>query len=176
MKVRDILIIVVVLILIVVGFCIYKMNNPNKEADGKNVKQENFVIKGNTIDVPEAEIEIPESEYGRSVDKVTLEVDKDTVTKNGAKLIITDKNETSYFWGSGFKLQVKNGDKWEDVPLLKTVTFDSNGYNLDENFQAIEEIDWTEAYGEVDAGTYRIIKPLYDNGYLELYSNDFIID
>ncbi len=176
MKVRDILIIVVVVILIIAGFCVYKINSSKEVIENNNTEQENFVLEGNAIDVPEVEREIPESEYGRNINKVNLEVDIGSLTRTGTKLIITDTNETAYFWGPGFKLQVKNNDKWEDVPLLTTVAFDSNKYELDENSQTIEEIDWTEAYGELGAGTYRIVKPQNDNGYLELYSNEFIFE
>lgn len=177
MKVRNILIILVVLIIIVAGVFVYKMNSNKQVDDNGNVEQENFVLEGNRVDVPEVEREIPESEYGRSIDKVNLEVDIGTLTRTSTKLIITDTNETPYFWGNGFKLQAKSGeDKWEDLPLLKTVSFDSNKYQLDENSQTIEEIDWTEVYGELGAGTYRIVKPQNDNGYLELYSNEFIFE
>ncbi len=176
MKVRDILIIVVVLILIIAGFFVYKMNS-NKEENENTVGQEDFVLEGNRVSTPEVEREIPESEYGRSIDKVTLEVDIGTLTRTGTKLIITDTNDTNYFWGPEYKLQLKNAeDKWEDVPLLRTINFDSERYQLDENHQTVEEINWTEDYGELGAGTYRIVKPQNDNGYLELYSNEFIFE
>ena len=35
--------------------------------------------------------------------------------------------------------------------------------------------DFEKYYGILKRGIYRIVKPVYDNGYIDLYSNEFEI-
>ena len=164
MKVRDILIIAVVLILIIGGVFVYKNINI-KENEVNNIEEN-----------ANAGREIPQSKYDRTVEKVSLKVDETTISNTGVTIEITDTNETKYGWGEPYRLEVKQGDKWEDVMPLKDIEFTSIGYELDEKNKTKQEINWKEGYGELSSGTYRIVKPLYDNGYLEVFSNEFVID
>ena len=111
----------------------------------------------------------------RDKEKVTIEVLMDTVTRNGATIVITDKNENPYGWGKSYKLQQKIADEWYDMAPQTEMIFEEIAYILDENGQFKQDIDWTRFYGELGNGTFRIVKDTYDNGYIDFYSNEFEI-
>lgn len=167
MKVRDILIIIVVLILIIGGVFVYKAKSSKNNSLGENAVD-------NIEENAKSGREIPQSSANRTVANVSLVIDENTVSSTGVTIIITDVNETQYGWGEPYRLQVKKEGKWEDVEPLHDIDFTSIGYVLDEEGKTKQEIDWKEDYGEIASGTYRIVKPLYDNGYLEVYSNEFV--
>ena len=112
----------------------------------------------------------------RDKEKVTIEVLMDTVTRNGATVVITDKNENPYGWGKSYKLQQKIADEWYNMAPQSEMIFEEIAYILDENGQFKQDIDWTRFYGELGNGTFRIVKDTYDNGYIEFYSNEFVIE
>lgn len=111
----------------------------------------------------------------RNKEEVTIEVLMDTVTRNGATIVITDKNEKQYGWGKSYKLQQKIADEWYNMAPQTEMIFEEIAYILDENGQFTENIDWTRFYGELGNGSFRIVKDTYDNGYIDFYSNEFEI-
>ncbi len=113
--------------------------------------------------------------YNRKPELVTLEVDKDTLSKVGVTLVITDNNEISYGWGEGYIIQKKTNNEWIDLNSNEPMMFNALAYNLDENNQWKYKIDWSKYYGKLENGIYRIKKSVYDNGYIDLYSNEFEI-
>ena len=113
--------------------------------------------------------------YSRKPELVTLEVDTDTLSKIGVTLIITDNNETSYGWGKDYEVQKKENNNWINLEPSKPMIVQDIGYMLDENNQCKQNIDWSHYYGKLENGTYRIKKKVYDNKYIDLYSNEFEI-
>ncbi|MBO5180064.1 MAG: hypothetical protein J6B87_06960 [Clostridia bacterium] len=111
----------------------------------------------------------------RNKEKVSVEVLLDTVTRNGATIVITDKNENPYGWGKSYKLQQKIADGWYNMAPQSEMIFEEIAYILDENGQFKQDIDWTRFYGELGNGTFRIVKDTYDNKYIDFYSNEFEI-
>lgn len=114
-------------------------------------------------------------DFNRDNEKVKIEVLTDTVTRNGATVIITDKNENPYGWGKSYKLQQKIADEWYNMAPHTEMIFEEIGYILNSNGQYTENIDWTRFYGELGNGTFRIVKDTYDKGYINFYSNEFVI-
>jgi hypothetical protein len=113
--------------------------------------------------------------YSRKPELVTLEVDTDTLSKIGVTLIITDNNETSYGWGKDYEVQKKENNNWINLEPSEPMIVQDIGYMLDENNQCKQNIDWSHYYGKLENGTYRIKKKVYDNKYIDLYSNEFEI-
>ena len=113
--------------------------------------------------------------FNRDKERVTIEVLMDTVTRNGATVVITDKNENPYGWGKSYKLQEKIADEWYNMAPHTEMIFEEIGYILNSNGQYTEYIDWTRFYGELGNGTFRIVKDTYDKGYMYFYSNEFEI-
>lgn len=109
------------------------------------------------------------------INKVKIEVLKNTVTNTYAEILITDNNENNGGWGKSYRIQKKENNKWIDLKPIQNLGFKEIAFLLDENNQLKQKIDWKEFYGELDKGTYRIVKPIYNNGYIDLYSDEFEI-
>ena len=121
------------------------------------------------------ETKIEEIDFNRKKEKVIIEILMDTVTRNGATIVITDKNETPYGWGKSYKLQQKIADEWYNMAPQTEMIFEEIAYIPDENGQINQNIEWTRFYGELGNGTFRIVKDTYDKVYINFYSNEFEI-
>ncbi len=112
----------------------------------------------------------------RSIENVNVEVISNTITRNGATVIITDNNETSFSWNKEiYKIERKYNDVWKELNNTRKEGYDILllGYVRDENNQYKFEIDWTEIYGTLSDGIYRIVEISAENEIA--YSNEFEI-
>ena len=129
------------------------------------------VADGNEVKLPVNEIE-----YNRDRENVTIEVLEDTITNESLKILITDNNEYQYGWGVEFRVQQKIDEKWEDLKYVSDdLSWIEIAYVLNEDNQLTQTLNIEKYYGRLSKGTYRIVKPVYDNGYIDLYSNEFEI-
>lgn len=107
---------------------------------------------------------------------VNLEVVENSITDTNLTIIITDNSDKKYGWGASFRIQKLTDNVWEDLNPIRDLTFVAIGYNLDENNQIAQDIDFSKYYGKLGAGRYRLVKSVYDNEeYIDFYSNDFEI-
>ena len=108
--------------------------------------------------------------------KVSIKIKEGTLTNEGATIVITDKNDAPISWGVDFLVEVKKDDKWELAPQKAQVMWIEIAMMPNEN--GITEINckWTEMYGKLESGTYRIVKNYYSQQYDKVYSEPFIID
>lgn len=109
------------------------------------------------------------------IDKVKIEILKDTITNSSVEILITDNNENNGGWGKSYRIQKKENGKWNDLKPIQDLVFEEIAFLLDENNQLKQKINWKKFYGELEKGTYRIVKPIYNNGYIDLYSDEFEI-
>lgn len=129
------------------------------------------VADKNEIGIPADSIE-----FNRSPENVTIEVIKDTISSTGLTIRITDNNEDTYGWGVEFRVQEKVNGEWKDLGYLSNdLSWIEIAYELGEDKQLDLKLDIEEYYGELPNGIYRIVKPVYDKGYIDLYSNEFEI-
>lgn len=109
-------------------------------------------------------------------ENVTIEILKDTITNTSVEILITDNNEDQYGWGKSYRIQNKENGKWNDLKTIQDLGFEEIVFKLDENNQLKQKINWERFYGELEKGTYRIVKPQWSNNeYIDLYSNEFEI-
>ena len=121
-------------------------------------------------------IKASDLEFNRSPENVKIEVLENTITLDSARILITDNNEDSYGWGESFSLERKENGQWQKLKMLSDdLAFNCLGYCLDENNQLIMKVDYGKYYGTLENGIYRIVKPVYDKGYINLHSNEFEI-
>lgn len=116
----------------------------------------------------------------RSVENVKVEIVEETVTANGLTVVITDNNDISYTWDPDFyKIEQKINNTWQEVSPNKPLESILIGYNRNENNQFKFKINWTQYYGTLENGTYRVVEiPIPFNGeteYVYAYSNEFEI-
>ena len=112
----------------------------------------------------------------RKPENVTIEVLKDTITNKTAEILITDNNKEQYGWGVEFRVQQKVNGEWKELEYKSDdLSWIEIAYALDKNNQVKMKINFEKYYGTLENGTYRIVKPVYDNRYIDLYSNEFEI-
>lgn len=114
-------------------------------------------------------------EFDTSPDNVSITVIENTITNTSAEILIKDTNEISYEWGESFRLQEKSNNTWNDATPIKDLNFVAIAHNLDYNHELVLKINYGDYYGTLKNGTYRIVKTVYNNKYIDIYSNEFII-
>ena len=115
-------------------------------------------------------------EFNRSPENVTIEVDNTTVSPESVSITITDNNEEPYGWGVEFKVQQKVNEEWVELQYIyDDSTWIDIAYEVNEDNQLTLKLDIEQYYGKLSNGIYRIVKPVYDNGYIDIYSNEFEI-
>lgn len=129
------------------------------------------VANGDEVGIPADSLE-----FNRNIENVTIEVLKDTITNKSLEILITDNNEDKYGWGVEFRVQEKINGEWEDLKYVSDdLSWIEIAYELNKNNQLTQKLDIEKYYGELPNGTYRIVKQVYDNEYIDIYSNEFEI-
>ena len=92
----------------------------------------------------------------RSVDKVSLQIKEGTLTKEGATIVITDRNDYTYSYGEDYTIQKLENGEWKD---LRSANYNINdiAHLTTENGQVIMELNWKDRYGELKKGKYRVV-------------------
>lgn len=107
-----------------------------------------FTIDNNTPDGEPKESKINE--------EISMTIKEGTLTPSGATVVITDKveRETGVI-NDYYFLAKQNGEKWEELEVKKR----PNTVNLAFEKEQVreKEIDWSEKYGDLPAGTYRLV-------------------
>lgn len=100
--------------------------------------------------------------------KVSITIKSDTLTPDGAVIIITDTNVSPYSWTPIYRLQQKIDGKWEDMELKnpENAIFAEIEYN-NRTGTMEQSLVWGNKYGSLGTGTYRIVK---EAGGIEFYA------
>ena len=115
-------------------------------------------------------------EFNRSPENVTIKVDDGTISPESVSITITDNNGEPYGWGVEFRVQKKVNEEWVELQYVSDdLTWIDIAYEVNEDNQLTLKLDIEQYYGKLSNGIYRIVKPVYDNGYIDIYSNEFEI-
>ena len=102
-------------------------------------------------------------------DNVELIVLKDTI--EATNMVVELKNNTSYNLGYGLDYRIeKRSDKgWTNIEANSNSSTMAVGYTLSARKSVQKKIDWSNKYGALEKGNYRIIKKIHleqdNNGY-----------
>ena len=173
-KSKKIIIGILIVLIIVVGIVVaYKII----EKSVTNRADFNFAVENisstpvNTIDNGQNDTEL-----NRNTNNVTIEVDNTTISPESVTIIITDNNTEHFAWGIEFRVQKKVNEQWEDLEYVSDdLSWIDIAYGVNEDNQLTLKLDIEKYYGKLSNGIYRIVKPVYDNGYIDIYSNEFEI-
>jgi hypothetical protein len=113
------------------------------------------------------------------VDGVTMIIKKGTLTKTGATVIIIDTNKHKHYYGAEYRIDVKNNDSWKEVEKIGPAHFTAIAYLVDKNNKLELKQEWSNIYGELSEGEYRIVKDVCVNeGCIEKkeFSTQFTIE
>ena len=112
----------------------------------------------------------------RNPNNVIIKVDNTTIKPESVSITITDNNENQYGWGVEFRVQEKVNGEWKNLNYISgNLSWIDIAYQLNEDKQLTQKLDIEKYYGKLSNGIYRIVKPVYDEGYIDIYSNEFEI-
>lgn len=93
------------------------------------------------------------------------------ISTTGATIIIKDANPEPYTYGEWYKIEKEEDGKWYDVETIgEDYSFNDIAYIVDDNNEVKFTINWESLYGQLDTGSYRIIKQI-NNKYIAIPFN-----
>lgn len=168
--ITGILIVLIIIIGIVIAYKIIEKSVTNRENFDFTVEN----ITSNPVDTVNHEQK--DTESARSPNNVIIKVGSNTINPESVSITITDNNKDHYGWGVEFRVQEKVNGEWKDLKYISDdLSWIDIAYELNEDNQLTQKLDIEKFYGKLSNGIYRIVKPVYDNGYIDIYSNEFEI-
>ena len=150
----------------------------NSTTSNKVVSTEPYIPDGMPVADPNdnSGVQAPDMEFNRSPENVSIKVIPNTACDTSVQILITDNNEDKYGWGVAFSIQEKENGEWRDLEYISDeVAWIAIAYNLNENNQLVQKVDIEKYYGKLDKGIYRVVKTIYDNENVDIYSDEFEI-
>lgn len=146
-----------IIIVLVIIFAIVFINDRKEIALYKDiVKSDDNLMESysTTIQTLRRKLE----KYTTSDENVLIEVLEHSIKDSGITVLIKDKNSIPYEWKEEYYLETKVKDEWKSVEKIENAnSFNMESYVLDTNGEVEREIDWSNIYGQLSAGTYRIL-------------------
>ena len=102
---------------------------------------------------------------------VTLSIKEGTLTNTGATILLKNNSDKSYSYGNPYVLEIKKDGKWHHINVELYFTMPAYGIKPGETKEI--ELNWKGSYGELEKGTYRIIKGIdyeYEENKYETFS------
>lgn len=81
------------------------------------------------------------------------------ITPTGATAILTDLSGKDNLYNECYSVEKYEDGKWKNI-AEESNTCHLIGIHLNDNNQVIFNLDWTDRYGALEAGKYRIVKIL----------------
>lgn len=169
-RIISIIIIVITISFILDLVCIYTINKPLFAIKNKD-DSVNQIYKGLVYDtyichehsVPQ--IKLKGTKYtcayinNIETELKNVSISISDISLTGATITIKDTNKNPYTYGSWYKLEKETNGKWYEVKAITdNYGFNEIGYIPDKNHEVKFIIDWSELYGELPLGHYRILK------------------
>ena len=108
---------------------------------------------------------------------IKIEVIEDSITRESAKIKITDTDDNKYLWSNQYHLLKKENNEWTKVEIKNLVGISLNMYTTDDNNELEMVVNYGMPYGPLEDGLYIIVKPVSVNynELVDIYSNEFEI-
>lgn len=113
--------------------------------------------------------------YNRK-NNITMRIKKGTLTNIGATIIITNRDQQAYMYNTDFEIYKKEKNKWKEVELkggkqhaVDTIAMSSKDKTIELN------VDWSDLYGRLEKGKYKLIKKNEVEGKEKTFSVKFTI-
>lgn len=156
-KVIILLCIILAIIIIIVGILYFKNN-------GLSFLNSNI----------ENDVNIEENGDVENASDISMVIKDGTLTPSGATVVLTN----SYGYDRWFRIDKEENGEWKETETINdNYSFTAEGYLTNGNSEVEIPIDWTDLYGTLENGKYRIVKRVFNNLNKEEYvSVEFIID
>lgn len=154
-KVIILLCIILAIIIIIVGILYFKNN-------GLSFLNSNI----------ENNVNIEENVENAS--SISMVIKDGTLTPSGATVVLTN----SYGYDRWYRIDKEENGEWKEAETINdNYSFTAEAYLTNGNSEVEIPIDWTDLYGTLENGKYRIVKRVFNNLNKEEYvSVEFIID
>lgn len=161
------------------GVSIYSINFENGENYGLEIFDDNcHITYGNTEAVltKEDSQKLKEILDKYTLKNVTMDVKDGSLTRNGVTVIITDTNKEHYSYGEWYRIDKFEVDGWQELePITDDYAFTDIAWLIGEDNTLEDKVDWSDLYGELEDGRYRLVKRIYDGGAYKYFSTDFYL-
>ena len=156
-KVIILLCIILAIIIIIVGLLYFKNN-------GLSFLNSNI----------ENDVNIEENGDVENASDISMVIKDGTLTPSGATVVLTN----SYGYDRWFRIDKEENGEWKETETINdNYRFTAEPYLTNGNSEVEIPIDWTDLYGTLENGKYRIVKRVFNNLNKEEYvSVEFIID
>lgn len=168
-----IIIFCLVLIISIGGFSMINKEK-NNNTDNTIKQSDNITSNENTlIEEPKDNIQNDKNnvnENKRSVENVKMIIKDGTLTSSKATIIITDKNQKPFIYNEWYRIEKRENEEWKEVSIINSNhSFISIAYNIDNTGKIEKNVDWSELYGSLEKGVYRLVKNVYDDEGEEIF-------
>ena len=116
-------------------------------------------------------------ENNSDLEKVIMKVDSITIKPTSISIIIINNNDNEIGYGEEYKIQKNINGEWEYLDYLPNTVWNDIAYIIKANSQTTKKLNLENTYGELEKGTYRVIKTVFfENGKkTDIYSTEFEI-
>lgn len=102
---------------------------------------------------------------------VSMNVVEDTISNNSATIMLTNLTNKEYRYGNEYTVEYYQNGMWHFLIPINEVGWLLNDYGLDPNTTVKIDFDWSNYYGKLPKGKYRIIQKFS----LNESDNDFYV-
>ena len=122
----------------------------------------------------ENDVNIEENGDVENASSISMVIKDGTLTPSGATVVLTN----SYGYDRWFRIDKEENGEWKEAETINdNYSFTAEAYLTNGNSEVEIPIDWTDLYGTLENGKYRIVKRAFNNLNREEYvSVEFIID
>ena len=122
----------------------------------------------------ENDVNIEENGDVENASDISMVIKDGTLTPSGATVVLTN----SYGYDRWFRIDKEENGEWKEAETINdNYSFTAEAYLTNGNSEVEIPIDWTDLYGTLENGKYRIVKRAFNNLNREEYvSVEFIID
>ena len=104
---------------------------------------------------------------------ISLGIVDNSVSETGAKLILKNDNVNDITFGECYAIEVMQDEEWRKINV--EISFNEIAFLLKSSESFEINLDWSESYGKLSPGKYRIIKEVYLEEESSFVSAEFII-
>lgn len=92
---------------------------------------------------------------------ISLNVDKSSITENGAKFTISNNSNEEFTYGNDYRIEINENGIWKEAPLYAEIAWNEIAFCLKANTSNEINIDWTIGYKSLKSGKYRLVKKVF---------------
>lgn len=90
---------------------------------------------------------------------VKIKIEENDVSETGTSIVVYNYSEWRIYFTEEYALQVLSGEEWVDVePVVADYDWNTEVTSLLMDDTGLQVCDWSELYGSLPAGTYRVSK------------------